>query len=75
MLGLGGANSHKWDHIRSFLQQRVVQDDDLHRAWFVDESMSQGLLFACQQGQVDMGAVLGECRGVWKVWRGIQGLV
>ena len=35
-------------------------------AWFVDESMSQGLLFACQQGQVDMGAVLGECRGVLK---------
>ncbi len=55
--------------LRRILLEKIVYDDMLHRAWYTDEAMAQGLLFACKQGQVNMekpfgasGTGLG-CRG------------
>lgn len=59
LLNMKGKHKHKWDYLREVLQERIVYDDMLHRAWYTDESMSQGLLFACKQGQVNMDKPIG----------------
>ncbi|KAG1679301.1 hypothetical protein FOA52_009331 [Chlamydomonas sp. UWO 241] len=54
LLNMKGKHKHKWDYLREILNERIVYDDILHRGWFTDETMSQGLLYACKQGQVTL---------------------
>lgn len=60
LLNMKGKHKHKWDYLREVLAERVVYDDMLHRLWYTDESMTQGVLFACKQGQVNMERPIGE---------------
>ncbi len=60
LLNMKGKHKHKWDYLREVLAERVVYDDMLHRLWYTDESMMQGVLFACKQGQVNMERPVGE---------------
>ncbi|PNW75496.1 hypothetical protein CHLRE_12g529050v5 [Chlamydomonas reinhardtii] len=59
LLNMKGKHKHKWDYLREVLAERVVYDDMLHRLWYTDESMTQGVLFACKQGQVNMERPIG----------------
>ncbi|GLC37795.1 hypothetical protein PLESTB_001477500 [Pleodorina starrii] len=59
LLNMKGKHKHKWDYLREVLAERVVYDDMLHRLWYTDDSMSQGIIFACKQGQVNMDRPIG----------------
>lgn len=59
LLNMKGKHKHKWDYLREVLAERVVYDDMMHRIWYMDESMSQGVLFSCKQGQVNMDRPIG----------------
>ncbi|KAG2453449.1 hypothetical protein HYH02_001670 [Chlamydomonas schloesseri] len=59
LLNMKGKHKHKWDYLREVLVERVVYDDMLHRLWYTDESMTQGVLFACKQGQINMERPIG----------------
>ncbi|PNG99636.1 hypothetical protein TSOC_014581, partial [Tetrabaena socialis] len=54
LLNMKGKHKHKWDYLREVLGERVVYDDMLHRLWHTDDSMSQGVIFTCKQGQINM---------------------
>ncbi|GFR43768.1 hypothetical protein Agub_g4882 [Astrephomene gubernaculifera] len=54
LLNMKGKHKHKWDYLREVLAERVVYDDMLHRIWYADECMSQGVIFTCKQGQVNL---------------------
>lgn len=49
LLNMKGKHKHKWDYLRNILLERVVYDDQAHRAWYSDDSMEHGLVFACKQ--------------------------
>lgn len=51
LLNMKGKHKHKWDYLRSILMERVVYDDGLHRAFYTDDTMSQGLLYSCKQAR------------------------
>lgn len=55
-----GKHKHKWDYLREILLEKIVYDDMVHRAWYADETMMQGLLFACKQGQVNLEKPFGK---------------
>ncbi|GAX76070.1 hypothetical protein CEUSTIGMA_g3513.t1 [Chlamydomonas eustigma] len=59
LLNMRGRHKHKWDFLREILMERIVYDDMLHRAWFADEAQTQGVLYTCKQGQVNMEKPLG----------------
>lgn len=42
------------------LSEKIVYDDMVHRAWYADEGLTQGLLFACKQAQVNLDKPVGE---------------
>lgn len=54
-----GKHKHKWDYLREILSEKIVYDDMLHRGWYTDDNMTQGLLFACKQGQINMEKPIG----------------
>ena len=49
LLNMKGKHKQKWDYLREILNEKIVYDDMLHRAWYADESLGQGLLFTCRQ--------------------------
>ncbi|KXZ52828.1 hypothetical protein GPECTOR_8g211 [Gonium pectorale] len=59
LLNMKGKHKHKWDYLREVLAERVVYDDIYHRVWYTDDSMSQGVIFSCKQGQVNMDRPIG----------------
>lgn len=61
LLNMKGKHKHKWDYLREVLFEKIVYDDMVHRAWYTDESMQQGLLFACKQAQINLEKPIGEC--------------
>lgn len=54
-----GKHKHKWDYLREILFEKIVYDDVNHRAWYTDDSKSQGLLFAAKQAQINMDKPVG----------------
>lgn len=60
ILNMKGKHKHKWEYLRQVLLEKIVYDDMVHRAWFTDETMMQGLLFACKQGQANIDKPFGE---------------
>ncbi|GIL46734.1 hypothetical protein Vafri_3654 [Volvox africanus] len=59
LLNMKGKHKHKWDYLREVLAERVVYDDMLQRLWYADDTMTQGIIFACKQGQVNMDRPIG----------------
>mmetsp|Transcript_40431 Transcript_40431/g.89814 ORF Transcript_40431/g.89814 Transcript_40431/m.89814 type:complete len:922 (-) Transcript_40431:1054-3819(-) len=59
LLNMKGKHKHKWDYLREILLEKIVYDDMLHRAWYADDAMTQGLLFSCKQAQVNMDKPIG----------------
>lgn len=59
LLNMKGKHKHKWDYLREVLAERVVYDDMLHRLWYTDDTLGQGVLFSCKQGQVNMERPVG----------------
>ena len=59
-----GKHKHKWDYLRQILMEKVVYDDMLHRAWYVDDAAQQGLLFPCRQGQTNLDKPVGKHRAL-----------
>ncbi|EFJ45471.1 hypothetical protein VOLCADRAFT_105916 [Volvox carteri f. nagariensis] len=59
LLNMKGKHKHKWDYLREVLAERVVYDDMMHRLWYTDDNMVQGVIFACKQGQVNMDRPIG----------------
>lgn len=59
LLNMKGKHKHKWDYLREVLSERVVYDDMLHRLWYCDDSCTQGVLFSCKQGQINMDRPIG----------------
>ncbi len=62
LLNMKGKHKHKWDYLREVLGERVVYDDMLHRLWYCDDSCTQGVLFSCKQGQINMDRPIGRWR-------------
>ncbi|KAG1681310.1 hypothetical protein FOA52_007356 [Chlamydomonas sp. UWO 241] len=52
LLNMKGKHIHKWEYLRSMLQEKVVFDDAHPRAWFADAAKTSGLVFPTKQGQV-----------------------
>ncbi len=75
LLNMKGKHKHKWDYLREVLAERVVYDDMLHRLWYTDDSMSQGVIFACKQGQVNMDRPVGAFPSMLAVLTGGQSIV
>ncbi len=52
LLNMRGRHRHKWDFLRSLLDERVVYDDNAFRVWYAPGTSGTGLLFAAKQAQV-----------------------
>jgi len=59
LLNMKGKHKHKWVYLHNILLERVVYDDQAHRAWYADVNMTQGLVYACKQAQVSFDKPLG----------------